>query len=468
MVLAAGVALAAIAPSAQGQTYRPRETPQRAQVVEAYGGLYEGAVASYVAQVGDRVAAAAGRAPGQCAFGVINSDVINAFAAPPSCSVYITRGLLSILNSEDELASVLGHEVGHVAANHAGRRQNRSALSGIGALLVGALTRSPELGQLAGQAAQLNILSYSRSQELEADSLGIRYLEANGYAPYALADMLDSLQANDQLDARARGREEAQATPAWGRTHPLTSERIARAAQQARQTAEGVAEREAPFLSAIDGMLYGDDPRQGFVNGRNFTHPDLGLAFTAPPGFALRNGPQSVKIEGPGGVSGQFGAGRAQGGRLDGYAYDVMQRLLGQTSSQVGQAEMTRINGLDAVILPARAQTQRGTVDVTVAAYSLGSDAAYHFVTLAPAGRGGVFEPLFGSFRRLSAGEATSVRPRRLEVVTVRPGDTVNSLASRMAVSDFGLERFRVLNGLAPGEPLRPGQRVKLVTTGRR
>ncbi|MCR5880603.1 M48 family metalloprotease [Phenylobacterium sp. J367] len=210
--------LAAAAP-AGAQSARKSPAQQQAELLEQLGGGYEGPVQAYVARVGERVAVQAGRR--DCVFTVVNTDVVNAFAAPPGCYVYVTRGLLAIINSEDELAAVLGHEVGHVAANHSGRRQTSSIFTGLGALAVGVLTGSDLAAQLAGQVGQAAVLSYSRNQEFEADSLGLRYIAGAGYAPDALADLLRALQADDALEARLAGREPTKAaTPVWSRTHP--------------------------------------------------------------------------------------------------------------------------------------------------------------------------------------------------------------------------------------------------------
>ncbi|WP_374468399.1 M48 family metalloprotease [Phenylobacterium sp.] len=465
--LAAATGVALTGAPAQAQS-RSSQEQQKAELVAQLGGRYEGPQQAYVARVGERVAAAAGR-PAQCRFTLVNSEVVNAFAAPPGCDVYVTRGLLAILNSEDELAAVLGHEVGHVAANHSGRRQQRSLFTGLGALAVGVLTGSSELAQVASQVGQLNVLSYSRNQEFEADSLGLRYLAQTGYAPDALADLLRALQAEDTLENRLRGREDAKTTPVWGRTHPLTADRITRAVDLARRSGPpGPPERRDEFLSALDGLIYGDDPDQGFVDGRRFAHPQLGIAFEAPPGFILTNTPRAVKIEGPQGSSlaAEFSAGRAAGD-LETYAQDVLRRMAGQTPVRAYPSERTRMNGVEAVVLPAVASTRSGQVEVTIAAYALG-DRAFHFAALSPAGRSPGFDPLIGSFRRLSAEEARALRPRRIEVVTVGAGDTAESLARRMAFEDLRRERFELINGLQPGEPVRPGQRVKLVTSGRR
>lgn len=224
LLLLAGLSLAAAcatidstpdAPSIT-QTDRAQAAQAHPQILQQLGGAVQGPISTYAAGIGERVATAAG-VPGQCTFTVVNSDVPNAFAIP-GCYIYVTRGLLALMNSEDELASVLGHEVGHVVADHSARRQNTAALSNLGAILAGVLTGSGEIAQVAGQAAQLYALSYSRDQEFEADDLGVRYLHRAGYDPYAAADLLGSLGANETLSARVNGRDAASATPSWARS----------------------------------------------------------------------------------------------------------------------------------------------------------------------------------------------------------------------------------------------------------
>lgn len=460
MVLTAAACLAAGAAPAQTAAI-PK---QHVEVVDAYGGLMGGQLAAYVDAVGQRVAAAAGK-PGQCGFHVLNSNLVNAFTAPPGCHVYISRGLLAIINSEDELAGVLGHEVGHVTAKHAGKRQKRSILTGLGVLAVGAITGSEQAAQLAGQAAQRNVLSYSRTQEFQSDDLAVGYINAAGYAPAGMIDVLTALDREDRLGNRLRG-VEGKAAAVWARSHPLTSDRITRAAQRAAvlTVAGSASERPAPYLDAVDGMLYGDDPSQGFVDGRVFTHTGLGIGFSAPVGHELTNTPSAVLINNPSGARAQFGLGQAPADRLEDYVTTGLQKILGQTPAQIGRTQRANINGFAAVSIAATAQASSGPVEVAITAYAAEGGRAYHFVTLAPAGRGREFDPLINSFHRLDAREAAAARPRRIGVVTVRPGDTAESLARRMAFTDFQLDRFLMINGLDANTRLEPGRAVKLVT----
>jgi predicted Zn-dependent protease len=448
------------------QSDRTQAAQAHAQILPQLGGAVEGPSAAYVADIGARVAVAAG-VPGQCTFTLVNSDVPNAFAMP-GCYIYVTRGILALMNSEDELASVLGHEIGHVVADHAAQRQNTATLSGLGAILAGVLTGSGQIAQAAGQAAQLYTLSYSRDQEFEADDLGVRYLARAGYSPYASADLLRSLGMQEALSTRIANRDAASSTPSWARTHPLSGERVSRASAQASATGAtqaNPAERINPYFAAIDGMTFGDDPEQGFVNGRTFAHPTLRIAFEAPQGFTLTNTPSAVLIGGPNGMRAQFGAAALQGD-LSAHASNGLRQILGNAPAQLGQVQTSTTNGLETAMAPARAQTQSGVVDVAVTAYRVG-DRAYHFITMAPAGSAGGFTPMLNSMRTLSTQEAAALRARVIDVVTVRSGDTAQSLANRMAFDDYQLERFLTLNGREAGQPLRAGEQVKIVTYAR-
>jgi len=186
------------------------------QLLAEFGGAYQGDEAKYLASVGKPIAAAAGL-EGQCRFTLVNSDVVNAFAVP-GCYIYVTRGLMSVVNSEAELGAVLAHEVGHIAGRHAQRQQRRSLWRGLGVAAVGLLTGSEGLTRIAGVAAGLFTLRYSRNQEFEADDLGLEYLTAAGHDPHAAADMLATLGRNEEFLSKTRGKDEARSIPAWART----------------------------------------------------------------------------------------------------------------------------------------------------------------------------------------------------------------------------------------------------------
>jgi len=444
---------------------------QHPQIVEQFGGEENSARSAYIKQVGERVTAQSNIAGGGSAFRIttLNSPVMNAFAVPGGY-LYVTRQLVGLANDEAELAFVLGHEAGHIEARHSSERKRAGIFSQILSVGLGAVTGSSQLGSLAGQVTQGLVLSYSRKQELESDNLGVRYLAAAGYDPAASASFLASLGAATSLEARAVGRNDERSTPSWARSHPLSADRVSNATRAASATGRagaGLRNRDA-FLARIDGMMVDDDPRQGVIDGRTFTHPDLRLSFAVPNGYGMQNGARAVGIAGQGGQA-QFAGGRF-GGDLGAYIQQVLQAIVGE-QAQVGytQPQGTTINGIPAAYSTARVNTQSGPVDLTVFAYRWDSDTAYHFAMITPAGSGlGPFAPMVQSLTRISASEAAAIRPRVIDVVTVGPRDTVASLAGRMAYKDLKEERFRVFNGLAPGASVRAGQKVKIVVFGSR
>ena len=440
---------------------------QHPQLLAAFGGAHEAPEAAYVRRIGEKVAAAADL-EGQCTFTLVNSDVVNAFAVP-GCYIYVTRGMMAIVNSEGELAAVLGHELGHIVGAHSRRQQRRSIWRSLGVLAVGLVTGSESLTRLAAGAAEFFTLRYSRAQEYEADDLGVRYLVASGYDPHAAADMLDALGRNEQFVARTRGRDEARGMPEWARTHPLAGNRVERARNAASETGnapDALPENEAAYLAEVDGLLYGDDPRQGFVIGRRFAHPVMRVGFEAPAGFTLTNSPQALQIEGPDGTRGEFGAGKMPAGGLEAHAEALLAQLLGDVRAETGAAERRIVNGVEALVVPALVQTERGSAEIKVAVYAI-DGAAYHLIAAAlPSARSrSAVEALIGSFRRLSEAEAAALRPRTLRTVAVTPGETAATIARRMA-SDHPLDHFLMLNGRASGAALRPGERVKIVVWG--
>lgn len=480
MLTAAAAAIAPVAASAQTASrglparYVQEAQQQHAAVVAEFGGAETGARAAYVDQVGRRVASYSGIDPRLYRFTTLNAAVENAFAVPGGY-IYVTRQLLGLMNNEAELAFVLGHEVGHVAANHAQARQSAATRNTIGGIL-GAILGSviggglgQAIGQLAQQGSTLATLSFSRGQEYQADQLGIRYLAQAGYDPNASATMLAALGRADALQLRIQGQDQRQ-TPEWARTHPNSANRVAQASQLARSTGRagmGLTNRDV-FLNQIDGVMVDDDPAQGVIDGRFFTHPDLRLQFAVPPGYLMQNSTAAVGINGSAGKA-QFSTARYNG-NMQAYIGQVLQELTGgRVPLQVVDQNRTVVNGLPATYVIARAQTSSGIVDVSVFAYEFSPTQAYHFVMLTQGGRGiGPFASMVNSVRRISAAEAAQIRPRVIDVVTVRPGDTVQSLASRMAYRDYQLDRFLSLNGLGAGTRLVPGQKVKLVVYGTR
>ncbi len=461
---------AAAAPQSISAQDKQEGTKAHPQLVAEFGGAMTGAQASYVAGVGKTIAVQSGlsNARGDFTVTLLNSPVNNAFAIPGGF-VYVTRQLVGLMNNEAELAGVLGHEVGHVAARHSAKRQSatmrNTILGAVGSILSGVLLGNGTAGQIGqkifSQGSQMLTLSYSRGQETEADNLGVQYLGRAGYDPRAMATVLQSLANQNALDARLMGT--TGNTPSWASTHPDPASRVRAAFARAGANASGNTNRDG-FLRSIDGMMYGDDPRQGVVDGPRFIHPDFRLGFTAPSGFFLINGTRAVSISGQAG-KGEFST-ADYSGDMPAYIASVFAGLTNQGQAKIAPAsiERTTVNGIPAAYGIARVQSGGSEVDVVVFAYEFSKTKAYHFLTISTAGKSSQFQPMFDSLRRVTDSEAAAVRPRKLQVVTAKAGDTLQSLAARMAYSDSAMERFLVLNGLSSGSRIASGQRVKLVT----
>jgi len=478
---AATLALCATALPAQyaARVLDPRLVAQAQQVhselVDEYGGAETGPRATYVSQVGNRVAAFSGIVnPGSAyRFTLLNSAVENAFSVPGGY-IYITRELMALMDDEAELAFALGHEVGHVAAGHAQQREraeSRAVWEQLPWILLGNIFGGNVGNAVATRSilnAELKTLSFSRAQEYEADTLGMRYMIAAGYDPAGASEILAALTRNTALETRVQGNENRQ-LPEWASTHPLSQNRMQRAIVEARGTGRlgtGTKNRDA-FLDRLDGMYVDDDPKQGIIDGRTFTHPDLRIQFSVPVGYLMQNGTHAVSISGSAGKA-QFGGGRYNG-TLENYAYTLIQQLAEDRRLPVPPPRRTVINGLPAAYTVARTRTSSGIVDISVVAYQWAPGTVYHFVMLTAGGAGmAPFTSMVNSLRKITPQEAAAIRPRVIDVVTVAPGDTVQSLSGRMAYRDFRLERFLTLNGLAPNARLAPGQKVKLVVYGTR
>lgn len=481
MFLAATAMTVATVASAQVRTLNPREVAearqQHAALVEEFGGAETGTRGAYVESVGRRVAAYSGVANPAATyrFTVLNSAVENAFAVPGGY-VYITRQLMAFMNDEAELGFTLGHEVGHIAANHAQARrsaQSRNSVLGVLGSVLGGVLGGSVFGDLisqgAQQAAAMRTLGFSREQEYQADSLALRYLISSGYDPAGGPGILAGLGRASALEARVQGRDNRQ-TPEWASTHPLSENRTQRARAEAQSTGRlntGMRNRDQ-FLAQLDGVIVDDDPAQGIIDGRYFTHPDLRIQFAVPVGFLMQNSTREVSIKGSSGQA-KFSGGRYTG-TLESYAYRVLQGLAGgRQQIALPPPQRTTINGMPAAFATTRARTNSGYVDVSIVAYQWDRDTVYHFLMLT---RGGVgvapFAQMINSLRRITPNEASAIQPRMIDIVTVGGRDTVQSLAGRMAYREFKLERFLSLNGLAANSRLAPGQKVKLVVYGRR
>jgi len=442
----------------------PAVLREHQRILTAYGGVYnDPKLQSMIEQTVERLVAASERPDLHYKVTMLNSQSINAFALPTG-QLYVTRGLVALANDESELASVLAHEMGHVVARHAAIREEQAKQAALVGRVVSDVISDPEVGALALAKSKLALASFSREQEFEADAIGIGIASRAGYDPYGAVRFLTSMEHNSQLKPQPAANVIDPRAPDFLSSHPATPERISNAIANARQyggpTATGVVfgrDKDA-YLTGISGIVFGEDPSEGFVRGRRFLHPRLGFTFTAPEGFALDNTAQAV-------LGVKHGGGQAV--RLDVVRVPSEQTLAGYLTSgwieniDAGTVEDITINGFPGATAAAKGDQW----DFRLYAIRFGSD-VYRFI-FATQHRTAETDPVFrasvGTFRRMSLAEIEDAKPLRLQVVTVGPGDTVERLAARMAVADHQVERFRVLNGLEPGDRLKSGSEVKIV-----
>lgn len=437
------------------------------KILKSYGGAYpDAAVSGYVAQIGGRIAANSDDPSVGYTVTLLDSPVVNAFALPGGY-VYITRGILALANSEAEVAGVLGHEMGHVAKRHTAKRYDRAVGTGLFGAIVGAVTGSPIVSDLINLGGQLYLSGFSRQQEYEADLLGVRYISRAGYDPYAQADFLATMNAQSNLEAKLAG-VEAQRVEFFS-THPNTPDRVKRAIEEAKSQGAVINARPRlrdAYLSKINGMVYGDDRKQGFVRGQTFMHPELKLSFNVPTGFRLQNSSQAVVATAKDGSAIQFDGGKVSAGRAP-QTY-LTNEFANEIKLRPQNIETFTVNGMRAATGTAQASTQSGRVDVRMVAIEYASGTMYRFLLVTPtnvtSSRDAAMRQTVTSFRKLSNSEANALKPLRIRVVKAGAGDSVASLSRRMSFSDYREERFRVLNGLGTSEQVVAGERYKIVT----
>ena len=282
------------APVQRQSEMAPAIAREHQRILAAYGGTYENPrLEALLAQTVDKLVAASERPDRKYQVVILNSPSINAFALP-SGQLYVTRGLIALANDNSELASVLAHEMAHVIAQHAEFREDQARKAALVNRVATDLLSDPQLGALALAKSKIALANFSRAQEFEADGIGVGISARAGFDPYGAQRFLASMGLHAQLRARSASIDPR--APDFLSSHPATPERISNAQLNARQfTGPGSGERnKAEYFAAIEGVIFGEDPSEGFVRGRRFLHPKLGFTFTAPEGFSLDNTNQAV------------------------------------------------------------------------------------------------------------------------------------------------------------------------------
>jgi predicted Zn-dependent protease len=434
---------------------------QADQEISAAVGIYRDPdLESYVQRLGTTLAAQSERPELRWQFRILDDASVNAMALPGGYN-YVTRGLLSYMNSEAELAAVMGHEIGHVTARHTVNQLSKQQLAQVG-MVLGMILR-PELrnyGNLAEVGMGLLFLKYGRDDEREADNLGLRYMTRGGYDPRPMAEVFSTLERVGNAEGGAAGR-----MPEWLSTHPSPENRRARIGEMVQQLgtpASGTVDREE-YLRRVDGMMFGPNPREGFFEQSVFYHPDLRFRFEFPRGWQTSNQKQAVAAMSPeqdAVVVLTMGAGES--------AATAAQQFFSQQGMQRGQAWRGDINGHRAQAYQFAAATEQGTLQ-GIAAFVELQGLVYQILGYAPAQRWGRHEATvnrsIGSFDRVSDARVVNVQPARLQLVNVPVGMTVSEFARRYP-STVSVQTLALINGVADAnQPLRD-RLAKRVTGG--
>jgi predicted Zn-dependent protease len=411
-----------------------------------------------VRNIGMRMARTSERPQLPWEFHVLDDGGVNAFAYPGGF-IFVTRGLMTHLNSEAELAQVIGHEIAHVTAKHSVNAISNQQAAMFGLVLGSVLSdRVAQMGDAIGLGAGLLFLKFGRADEMQADDVGF------GYALKQRYDVREAPKVFATL-ARLRGEEGAR-LPEWQSTHPDPGNRVQVAQQKVASLPAGsfanTTVNRNEYLQLLDGMIFGDNPRQGYFRGARFLHPDLRFELTLPTGWKTANLPEAVVAQSPQGDA-QFQLVLGQGSPAQ-----VMQQFLSQEGIRVTERGQTNINGLPAVTAAFDAQTEGGVINGLIAALRHGE---YTYVMIgimsqaAAARQGPAVSNSILSFRQLNDPSLINVQPARVDLVTL--GDTMTGSAfNQRYPSTVPAEQIYVINGIQAGTSIPRGTVMKRVVGG--
>lgn len=429
-------------------------------VVASLGLVDDPELQAYVAALGKKLAADSERPQLPWTFRVVDDPVVNAFAIPGGF-IYVTRGLLGHLTSEAELAAVIGHEIGHVTARHSVEQMSRQQLAQIG--LLGVAIASPEFGKYADLAQTglgLAFLKYGRDDERQADDLGLRYLVRHGYDPREMPPVFATLQRVSQQQGGGR-------VPGWLATHPSEESRIAAIDQKIRalniDLSRGTVGRE-PFLAAVEGMAFGENPREGYFLGNRFIQPELGFEIQFPAGWKTQNQKQQVAA-----VSPKEDAIVALTLAAAGSPQDAARTFFSQQGIVQGQSFSAGMDGLPAVAHLFEAQRNQGGNLNGVAGFV--QHGGKVFQVLAYTGQdvwranSEVLSDAVSSFRRVRDRRLLEVQPKRIALVTLPSDMTIEEFARRYP-STVDVATLAIMNQLQDGQVIPAGTRLKRVIGG--
>ena len=413
------------------------------------------ALQRYVSGLGTQLAKGSERPNLPWSFTVIDDPQVNAFALPGG-PIFITRGILSHMNSEAQLVSVLGHEIGHITAKHSVQQLSQAQLAQIG--IIAAVIVKPSLaqfGDLASQGLGLLFLKFGRDDEIQADDLGFRYMTSGGYSPTEMAEMFRTLQ-------RLGGGSSEGRVPEWLSTHPDPGNRVQKTMERvaASSLPAGLKVERDAFLQRTEGLIFGENPREGFFRQQQFLHPDLRFAFDFPTGWQTQNQPTAVAA-----ISPQQDALVVLAGAGTASPSQAMNEFMGQQGITNQGASSGSIGGLPATTGTFTANTQDGVLAGNVAFVSL-DNRTYRLLAYTPQQRfsayRGAFSQSLSSFRRLTDQAALNVQPVRIRLVRLPRAMTITEF-NQAYPSPIPVAQLALINGVEATTTIPAGTLVKRV-----
>ena len=428
------------------------------QVVAQFGLYEDSSLQRFIREKGQQMASVSHRPNIPYTFRIINSDVVNAFAIPGY--VYFTRGIMAHFNNEAEFAGVLGHEIGHITARHSVSQQSKALLGQIG--LIAGMVINPNLaqfGDIASQGLGLLLLKYGRDAERQADELGVEYSSKVGYNAHEMADFFHTLQRQSQQTGGSE-------LPPFLSTHPdpgernVTVERLATEWQQKNGKTNLQVNRDS-YLRRIDGLIYGEDPREGYLENSVFYHPVLRFQFPVPTGWNYQNTPQSVQMAPKDGRALMILT-LGQGASLQ----DAANSALQQYKLQVAESREVSVNGLRALAVVADQQQQAGVIR-TISYFIQYGNSIYHLLGVSALNDFNSFMSTFTNsmqnFRELTDASKLNRQPQRIKVVTVNQTASLQQVLKQFGTPENKLQELAIVNGMSLTDNIPAGTLVKVL-----
>ena len=433
-----------------------RETDQ--QIIEQYGIYKDPELNRYLSSIGKKMAGLSHRPDLDYSFKVLDSPVVNAFAVPGGY-VYFTRGILAYFNDEAEMAGVLGHELGHISARHSASKYSKQILAQVGLNLGSMFSEEfSEWAPVAMMGVQMMFLKFSRDDERQADDLGVRYASRSGYDAAAMADFFSTLQ---------RMQPEGQSVlPHWFSTHPDPKDRVQSVRQktselQASLPSQTFVRNPETYLQHIDGITFGNDPRQGYVEGSMFYHPDLSFQFPVPSNWNVINGNRQVQM-----TSNDKNAYILFGLAAESSPAAAQNAFLQKTNGLLVASEAVRINNFTAQKSLADVPSQNDTLRVASVYINKDNQVfVFHGITRQSlfASHKTNFDKSMTNFDRLTDPEKLDVQPGFIHIEKVPRTAKLSDILSQMNIPAENRETLALINGKYLDDTVQAGELIKVL-----